>query len=254
MIDLHAHLLPKLDDGSRSLDQSSDVLSLFVSHGITDVVMTPHLQASRIVNGGEEAIELRDRALVGLRSAAPHGVRLHPGFEIMLDIPFPELAMGDRRYSVAESRYYLVEFPYAIVGDLACGILARIAQAGVIPLVAHPERYTTCSVATVTAWRDAGARIQVDATTVTRPSTRGQRARALLGAGLIDVLAADNHGDRRHMGTAVDFLAARDASEVGELLTSTNPRAVLADEGMVPVPATRVRERLREKVKRWLAP
>ena len=254
MVDLHSHLLANVDDGSTSLEQSADVLALFLEHGVTDVVLTPHVRASQIARSGEQQIERRDQALAALRSAAPAGVQLHPGFEIMLDEPLPEMAQGDRRFALAGSRYYLVEFPLAIVGELAGGVLQQLAQVGIIPLVAHPERYTQCSVEGVAGWRRAGTRVQVDATTLTRKTMRGRRARALVAAGLADVLAADNHGDRRTLKTAVEFLEARDGGTALSLLTGENPQAVLRDEAMGDVPPVRLREKWMERMRRWIDP
>ncbi len=252
MIDLHAHLLANLDDGSRSLDESAVVLSSFVAAGVTDVVTTPHLEASVIGNEGEQRIAERDRALAALRSAAPNGVRLHAGFEIMLDEPLPAIALGDRRYALAGSRYYLVEFPLMIVGDLATTILARFAEAGVVPIVAHPERYRSCSVETVGRWRQAGARVQVDATTLTRNNTRGQRARALIEAGMADVIAADNHGDRRSLETGAAFLEEHGAGATAQLLARENPEAVLRDGDLTPVDAVRLRLGFLARMKEWM--
>jgi protein-tyrosine phosphatase len=252
VIDLHSHLLPGLDDGSRSLEQSVRVLAEFAAVGITDVVMTPHLRASQIGAGGERAIELRDRGLEELRRAAPGGVRLHPGFEIMLDQPLDATVAGDRRYALAGSRYYLVEFPISVVGTLAADILQRIGQSGVVPLVAHPERYHLCTAQTVDLWRTVGAAIQVDATALTRPNSRGEAARRLLARGWADVIAADNHGDRRTMVTGRRFLSERGGEDAAEWLSIQNPRAVIDDAPLMPVPAVRFRRGILERVRGWL--
>jgi protein-tyrosine phosphatase len=235
MIDLHCHLLPNLDDGSRSAEQSAAVLDHFIAAGVTGVVLTPHLAASAISARGESAVERRAEAFAELQRNAPPKIRLSLGFEIMLDQPMPVLALGDRRFALAESRYYLVEFPLSIVGQFATAALGQMTRAGVIPIVAHPERYQACSPAVVAEWRAVGARIQVDATTLTRPHLRGRRARALLELGLADVLAADNHGDHRSLRTAADYLNARGAGSSTGRLTSENPGAVLTNGDMQAV-------------------
>src|SRR5258705_8031965 len=106
VIDLHCHLLPNIDDGSRSAEESANVLRVFAEAGVTDVVLTPHLSASEMAVDGEEALERRDYAFQTLKRSAPPAPRLALGFEIMLDRPFPVLGLGDRRYSLAGSRYY----------------------------------------------------------------------------------------------------------------------------------------------------
>jgi protein-tyrosine phosphatase len=235
VIDLHCHLLPNIDDGSRSAERSAAVLAEFATAGVTDVILTPHLAASAISTGGDQAVERRAQALEVLKRRAPSQVGLSLGFEIMLDQPMPVLALGDRRFSLAESRYYLVEFPLSIVAQFATAVLGQMTRSGVIPIVAHPERYQSCSPAVVADWRQAGAKIQVDATTLTRPHLRGRRARALVEQGLADVLAADNHGDYRSLRTAVEYLTSRGAALTASRLTTDNPGAVLSGGEMQPV-------------------
>jgi tyrosine-protein phosphatase YwqE len=133
-----------------------------------------------------------------------------------------------------------VEFPLTVVAEFAAHALERMARAGLVPVVAHPERYAACTVAAVSAWRHAGARIQVDATTVTRRSERGRRARELLEAGVVDVLAADNHGDARVLSTGAEYLRRCGAGDAAQLLTVDNPSAVLTDGEMVDPSAVRL--------------
>jgi len=252
MIDLHSHILPGIDDGSRSEQQSLDTLRRLEATGITDIVATPHLRAAGIATRGEEMVERRDLLLDALRRAFHGHVRLHPGFEIMLDAPLPEYVTGDRRFAIAGSRYYLVEFPTSIGAAPASAALAALAQTGVTPLVAHPERYHTCTARDFVRWRSLGAVLQVDATTLTRPTSRGDMARAMIRAGLADVLAADNHGDQRVLATGRRWLEERGAGGPAALLTSDNPRAVLEGQALMPVPPAKLRVGLRERVRGWI--
>jgi len=64
-------------------------------------------------------------------------------------------------------------------------------------------------------------------------------ANAMLAAGLIDILASDNHGDGRSLGAARDWLAERGADEQMDLLLRTNAARVLGDEDPLPVPPLR---------------
>jgi protein-tyrosine phosphatase len=250
MIDLHCHLLPNIDDGSRSVERSVTVLKDFAAAGVTDVILTPHLSASEINRGGERAIERRLHAFESLKAGAPDVPRLWLGFEILLDQPLPVLAVSDRRFSLAGSRYYLVEFPLTVIPQFATGVLSQISRSGSVPIVAHPERYEACSPEAVTAWRAAGARIQLDATTITRLHNRGRRARELLDYGLADLVAADNHGDHRSVKTAADYLTERGGENVAEFLTTINPRAAVTDGDMVPVERISIQMTLKERIAR----
>ena len=251
MIDLHCHLLPNIDDGSRSVEQSVEVLRVFAASGITDVILTPHVAASEMTGGADDAVERREQAFDRLKSEAPESPRLSLGFEIMLDRPLPVLAGGDRRFSLAGSRYYLVEFPNSVVPHFATAVLSQITRAGVIPIVAHPERYAACTPQAVAEWREVGARIQVDATTLARSQTRGRRARELVAYGLADLVAADNHGDSRSVRTAADFLKENGGERMAERLTTTNPGAVLADGEMEPVEAIALKASWSDRIARF---
>jgi protein-tyrosine phosphatase len=232
VIDLHSHLLPGVDDGSRSVARSVAVLKQLAELGVTDICLTPHLTASRAEHGIPAAY---DAAFALLAAAAPGGVRLHRGAEIMLDRPFSAAAAANRALSLGGSRYVLVEFPRIVPRDTVLTALTQVVASGLVPVLAHPERYSSCSVAAAGAWRQAGARLQVDATTLLMQTPRADRARQLIGAGLADILAADNHGDDRSLAGAAEALAAEGGKEQADLLTTGNPRAILEDRELSPV-------------------
>jgi protein-tyrosine phosphatase len=248
MIDLHNHLLPGVDDGSRNVQQSVRVLRSFVAKGVTDVVCTPHLLASQAHAGWPANYEAAWKAL---NAEVPEGMTLHRGAEVMLDRPI-DPAMADRKVTLNGSRYLLVEFQRMVPAEIVSRALADVTRAGLIPLLAHAERYSSCSPESVRAWRDLGAIIQVDATTVTLPRSRGDRARDLLREGLADVLAADNHGDDRCVATALDWLTEHDAGEQAILLLDTNPRAIIEDQATYEVDPLVVRRSMWSSVLRML--
>jgi len=112
--------------------------------------------------------------------------------------------------------------------------------------VAHPERYYRCDVAALRSWREHGARIQLDANTFTKTGRRASRARAYLEAGLVDILAADNHGDRSSLAAGRLLLERCGFAQQGELLTVVNPSAILEDgvtEAVPPIALPRLRAR-----------
>ncbi|HEX3927608.1 MAG TPA: CpsB/CapC family capsule biosynthesis tyrosine phosphatase [Gemmatimonadales bacterium] len=226
MIDLHGHLLPGVDDGSRNVQQSVRVLRTFAAKGITDVACTPHLLASKVEEGWPANYEA---AWAALTAEVPEGITLHRGAEVMLDRPMPA-GVAERKITLGGSRYVLVEFPRMVPAEIVARALAEVLRTGLVPILAHPERYSSCSVDTVRAWRELGAVIQVDATTMTLPRSRGDRARDIVVAGLADILGADNHGDERNVATALDWLSEHDGADQAILLLETNPRAILDDK------------------------
>ncbi|HEU5039296.1 MAG TPA: CpsB/CapC family capsule biosynthesis tyrosine phosphatase [Gemmatimonadales bacterium] len=249
MIDLHSHLLPGVDDGSRSVEQSVKVLGELAAQGLTALCLTPHLRAAQVEAGPPAA---HDRAFAALTAQAPAVPRLHRGAEVMLDRPLVVDRDRIRRVTLNGSRYILVEFPRMVAFETVTIALSRIMETGLVPLLAHPERYRCCSVEAAARWRSLGALMQVDGPTLVTSRTRGQRARDLVAAGLGDIIAGDNHGDDRSMAQGYQFLLAQDAAEQGELLARRNPAAILADGTLEPVPPVQIRsswmQRLRQLI------
>jgi protein-tyrosine phosphatase len=249
VIDLHCHLLPAVDDGSRSVSQSVKVLAAMAQQGVTDVCLTPHLAAGRAEGGPPVAHE---RAFEALRSAAPDLPRLHRGAEVMLDRPITRPVALARNVTLGGSRYMLVEFPRLVAFDTISNALSQVFTMGLIPLLAHPERYSCCSPEAVRHWKSLGAKMQVDATTLLTAQARGQRARQLVSEGLADILAGDNHGDDRTVATGARFLSAQDGTEQVDLLAVQNPTAILRDQPVSPVPPIRIRQSWMRRIKEFL--
>lgn len=240
MIDLHTHLLPGVDDGAKTMDESVEVLRRFSRDGVTIVVCTPHIRASQVASAPVAAhLELLGALRSELAPAqgadgAGAGPELRSGWEIMLDEPgadltHPALALGG-------AHAVLVEFGRDGIPPRSSTELNRIAMSGVRPVLAHPERYWGCGAAHVREWRSAGAVIQTDASYMLGGGPKARCARTLLAEGLVDCLASDNHGDDRSLAAARDWLVESGAPVQADLLTRVNPMALLNDLPLSPVP------------------
>ena len=230
MIDIHTHLLPGVDDGSPSAEVSLPILQRFLEQGVEIVVCTPHLQASRISQAPHEDYEIIFRAL---QDRAPREITLLRGWEIMIDVPNVDLR--DRRLGLGGSAAVLVEFSRMNVPAAAEGELMRLRMTGIIPVLAHPERYWGCTPALVRTWRNAGAAIQMDSAMLLGAPNMSRLARALLAEGLVDCIASDNHGDQRSLAGARQWLLELGATEQAELLTRGNARRMLDGQSPLPV-------------------
>jgi protein-tyrosine phosphatase len=243
MIDIHSHLLPGVDDGSPSFDVSVPVLEQFAAQGVTTLVCTPHLNASQSATA---PIERHRELLAELRERAPAGLELQLGWEIMLDSPNVDLTSA--HLALGDSRAVLVEFTRGGLPRGASNELRRIARAGRTPVLAHPERYFGCTLEAVREWRKIGVVIQTDASVLMGRGAPAELAREMLGEGLIDILASDNHGDSRSLFSAREWLLERGGEEQVDLLTVTNAGCVLRDEDPIPVPP--LKRGLMDQIKR----
>jgi protein-tyrosine phosphatase len=232
--DLHSHLLPCVDDGSKSIDQSITVLGQMAFEGTTDVCLTPHLSVADLIPSVlERKLELHAKSYDSLRPHLPEIPRTHRGVELMIDQPPPSNAQFDERVGLAGSRYVLVEFPPQLGAPAIRALLRIVVSKKQVPLIAHAERYLCASVAEVFEWKEIGAAVQLDSRTIALGSSgRTARARAIVEAGLADVIAADNHGDDRTLVFAYNYLVQRGGAEQACQLLSTNPLAVISDRAM----------------------
>jgi protein-tyrosine phosphatase len=192
-----------------------------------------------------------DAAFAALTAEAPPEVRLHRGAEVMLDVPVSAAMV--RAHTLGGSRYVLVEFPRMIADAAVRNALGVVARAGLVPVLAHPERYSSCSAAAAHRWRQTGAKLQVDATTLISPQARGDRARALVRYGLADIIAADNHGDSRSVIVGRQALIEFGGPEQADLLARHNPAAILADQPLAAVPPLEIRRTLLQRIRRLFA-
>lgn len=262
--DLHSHLVPGVDDGSRTLDDAREALRKLWMAGVRTVVTTPHLDGS-LTHDAErlgERLEKVDRAFLSLRTMAASefpGMSLFRGHEVMLDIPDPKVS--DTRLRMADTRYILVEWPGLSVPPSTLPVLRRLMDLGVKPIIAHPERYRELDreVRIPGEWKEAGALLQVNYGSLVGQygDLPRRRASVLLERGWVDLLASDFHG-RPHLSPAL-LEARRVLLEEGGggqfgLLAGVNPSRVLRDEDPIPVPPLAVKSGLWQRVLKALRP
>src|SRR5690606_7367835 len=196
--DLHSHLMAGVDDGAADASEARAALAALRAAGAVHVVTTPPVDGSltRRADALERRLEALDAAWTALAAlAAEHepGLRLERGAEVMLDVPTPQL--DDPRLRIAGGPFVLVEFPHRILPPQSANTLARLAQQGWIPLVAHPERYASLGddLEPIGAWRRVGAYLQVNGPALL--GRFGPRVRAnaltLLARGWADCIASD---------------------------------------------------------------
>jgi protein-tyrosine phosphatase len=232
MIDLHSHILPGIDDGARSLEDSLEIARAAVADGTTVMAGTPHVRddwptAAGVMEGrvAEVRAELE-------RAGIPLDVR--PGGEIALDwlarLSVEELQRfglgGNPRYLLVETPYY--GWPLGLVDALF-----SLCASGITPVLAHPERNADVQMQPerLSALVRSGVLVQVTAASVDgRIGRAAQRCGLLLIArGLAHMLASDAH----HASVrAVGMAAAAEAVGGGELadwLTCDVPAAIVGD-------------------------
>ena len=239
MIDLHSHILPGVDDGPATLEESLDMARAAVDDGIEAIAATPHVRDEYPTSP-----DTMEQLLAELRAAvAADAIPLEvlPGGEIALD-RLDGLSADDlRRFALGGSEgYLLLEFPYFGWPLALEDLVFRLAAQGVRAVIAHPERNGEVQSAPerLEPIVRAGALVQVTAASL--DGRLGQRSRraglVLLERGLAHLLASDAHTpDIRGIGMSAAVEAIGDA-DLARWLTVDAPAAIVSGGDIPPRP------------------
>ena len=162
MIDLHSHILPNIDDGSKSLEESIAIIKQAVSNGVTDIIVTPHFILGSSYNKEKSANKKLLADLKKRVEAENLSINLHLGNEIFVDIEMVSLLKKKKIASLNDSRYVLFELPMNNEYKNIKKTLFDLQSVGYIPVIAHPERYRIVkeNPQIVEEWQEAGAVFQ----------------------------------------------------------------------------------------------
>ena len=243
--DFHSHLVPGVDDGSPTVDDAMHSIARMTEAGVCGIITTPHFSASYISRPSfEQLMDFLDRRWLRIceaaRGAFPQ-LDFRRGFEVRLDTPAPDLS--DPRLRLGGTQFALVEWSGFRAKPGSVEVLARLVDAGHIPVIAHPERYLGIDdeLGIVRAWKAAGAYMQGSYGSLA--GQYGARAKGLvrrfLKAGLLDYLSSDFHGRPGY-----NFYLEPGAAELRrlggeaqlELLARVNPGRLFVGERPVEVP------------------
>lgn len=156
MTDYHSHLLPGVDDGVQTAEESLEILRRYEQLGIREVWFTPHIMEDipNTTAGLRSRFEQFQKNYTG-------NIRLHLAAEYMLDNLFKErLAHRDLLPLGTEGNHLLVETSYFNPPMDLYGMLEKIKSAGFIPVLAHPERYTYMGEKDYQSLKQAGVMFQ----------------------------------------------------------------------------------------------
>ncbi len=244
--DIHSHLVPGVDDGARTLEDTLASVERLTRLGIRKILTTPHLDGS--LTKDPKALEARLNEVTAAWEIAADAigrdfpeVTFKRGHEIMLDVP--DVDFSDPRVRLAGTTFVLIEWPRLHVPPGTVQVLERIIGEGYRPIIAHPERYIGIdrSLDVVRQWRDVGARLQVNYGSVFGRYGAGPKliASHMLKRGWADYLASDFHAQSQSKiyfkGISVR-LESVGASEALKSLCMTNPSRILRGEDPLPVP------------------
>jgi protein-tyrosine phosphatase len=137
MIDYHCHLLPGLDDGPETIDESVEMAAALQKAGFTTVYCTPHL-IKNVYDANNEAVKATLIALQTRLNNENVALQLFPGREYYLDEFIFEYLKNP--LPLGETNIIMLEIPSRIPQEIIKETCFQIARGGFIPMIAHPER------------------------------------------------------------------------------------------------------------------
>lgn len=247
MIDIHAHILPGVDDGSENMSMSLGMLALSAESGVTDVVATPHCnipgEYDNFVSPELSARFIRLK-LEAQRAGIP--VNIIRGMEVYVTPEVPDLIREKKVWMLNGTSYLLVEFAFDEDPYFCARMLQQIRDLGISPVIAHPERYFFVQDDPQIAydWCTLGYALQVNKGSLLGSfgPEEERTARMLVEHGLCALVASDAHSDRRrtpHMGEVSRLLEEEYGHEFARLLLDINPGRILKGRqllGYEPIP------------------
>lgn len=137
----HCHILPQIDDGSKSVDMSLKMIEMMKAQSVEKIIATPHFYAHRENNNVNAYLEKRQAAYDKLVQADKNNSSILLGAEIAVEHGISKLSDIDK-LRIADTNYILLELPYAGFQHWYLEEIAYIScEYGLTPIIAHIHRY-----------------------------------------------------------------------------------------------------------------
>ena len=199
MIDIHSHILPGIDDGSKSIEMTLDMIKRAEQEGIENIVATPHFRRGCFDVTYNEVKELVSKINKLLESEGID-VKVHAGQEVY----FSEKIIDDFEEGIIgtinDGKYMLLEFPMRRIPKEAADYMYELKLRGVTPIIAHPERYSevTSNVEVLNQFIDEGCLFQLNAGSIRGDFGKDVKktAEKLIKSGVYAFIGSDAHNNR----------------------------------------------------------
>jgi protein-tyrosine phosphatase len=230
VVDIHSHILPEVDDGSKSWEMSVAMCRMAAADGITHQVATPHAN-DRYHYDREylQGLVAHLQGMIGNRLRLSLGCDFHLSYENLQDV-----LANPVRYAIEGTRYMLVELSNYSVPPQTTDCFLKLGDRGITAIITHPERNPILreTPQRVVEWAEQGCVIQITGGSLT--GFWGERVRRaaqwLMEHDAVHVLATDAHDTEKRipiLSTAREAAAEICGVEIANALVESNPSAII---------------------------
>ena len=235
MVDIHSHILPGLDDGAQTLEDSVAMLRLAAESGTTDIVATPHANHQFTFNPDRITARIAE-----VQQAASPALRIHRGCDFHLTLENIQDALAHPgKYAINHLSYLLVEFSDLLIPRTTQEIFDRLISAGLTPIITHPERNALlhARLDQLQSWVENGALVQITAGSLLGNFGRTAKAVSadLMNRNLVHFVASDAHDTKYRtpvLRDACQYVAQTWGASLAETLFTTAPQAVISGQAI----------------------
>jgi protein-tyrosine phosphatase len=249
LIDLHSHLLPGIDDGSKDLAMSLAMARVAAADGITTIACTPHILPG-VYNNSGPAIRRAVARLAESIAKAGIPITLVTGADVHI-APDLEAQLRDGRVlTLNDSRYLLLEPPHHVLPPRFEDLIFELQAAGYFPILTHPERLSWLEGHYDLIGRLVSSSVLMQITAGSVMGRFGRRPRywaeRMLDEGLCHLLATDAHNTEQRaprMAEARDVVAQRLGDDEAINLILRRPQDILnnlSPAELPPLPQAKV--------------
>ncbi|WP_312518509.1 CpsB/CapC family capsule biosynthesis tyrosine phosphatase [Anaerospora sp.] len=209
MIDLHSHILPGIDDGAKTIENSIEMARIAIDNGTTVIAATPHVIEGQWL---PEWSKIQGLCAELRRELKRENIALTivPGAEVALNMDILNLIKGPGPYCINGGRYMLVELPATHIPQYTDEFFFTLQARGVSPILAHPERHPEIArnPELIVEWVNKGILMQVNGPSlVGKMGDRAmQTAEVLLNSNLVHFFGSDTHGPKSRTPRLTDAL------------------------------------------------
>ena len=236
MVDIHTHIIPKIDDGSKSVEESFEIFREAYKNGFTDIILTPHY-IKEYYDTNTNIREFWVKSIQDTLNKLEIPINVYVGNEIYVSEDMDKLIYNNQVSCLNNSRYVLFELPMNSEIKYLDEIIFKIFNLDKIPIIAHPERYSFVKkdITIIKKLHEKGVLFQANYGSVL--GVYGKDAKKtlerLLREGLISFIASDVHRPNsiyNNIEQSKEKIKQIIGEKKLEELMTTNPKKVILNE------------------------